>query len=397
MNKLFFIAGTAIVATLFSNSVMAFPSFNENISTESLIINDQHDGVIRGSISGLEAEDTLMVRTKNQTDTVAVHNGSFEYTFSSEQAELVNFYSISKKLANGNYRAFRMNPISVMLFPNDQVSVKGNFDVYQVTGSKFYDEYNQMNAPLLANDKKRMALSEEYSTIARSAQPDKQRLEAIREEFQKIGLENDRMIIDYVGKHLDSDLSVFLLYYFHPEAGEKQIDHITKEVQNGALSHLYKEIKAYYDKVVAKREASKYIQEGKMAPDFTLKDLNGKDFSLSSLKGKYVVLDFWGSWCGWCIKGMPKMKEMYAKYKGKLEIVGIDCNDPESKWKAAVAKHALPWINVINNPKGGADMTNVYNISGFPTKLIIAPDGKIAKIVVGEDPAFYTAIDEFMK
>ena len=51
-----------------------------------------------------------------------------------------------------------------------------------------------------------------------------------------------------------------------------------------------------------------------MAPDFTLNDINGKPLALSSLRGKYVVIDFWGSWCGWCIKGIPKMKEYYAKY-----------------------------------------------------------------------------------
>ena len=58
--------------------------------------------------------------------------------------------------------------------------------------------------------------------------------------------------------------------------------------------------------------ASQSIAEGQMAPDFTLKDLQGNDLSLSSLRGKYVVLDFWGSWCGWCIKGIPDMKKYYA-------------------------------------------------------------------------------------
>ena len=59
--------------------------------------------------------------------------------------------------------------------------------------------------------------------------------------------------------------------------------------------------------------ASQSIAEGQMAPDFTLKDLQGNDLSLSSLRGKYVVLDFWGSWCGWCIKGIPDMKEVLCQ------------------------------------------------------------------------------------
>ena len=75
--------------------------------------------------------------------------------------------------------------------------------------------------------------------------------------------------------------------------------------------------------------------DGIEAPDFTLNDLNGKPLTLSSLRGKYVILDFWGSWCGWCIKGIPQMKEYYQKYAGKFEILGIDCNDTEEKWKGA--------------------------------------------------------------
>ena len=116
---------------------------------------------------------------------------------------------------------------------------------------------------------------------------------------------------------------------------------------------------------------------------------------MSSLKGKYVVLDFWGSWCGWCIKGFPKMKEYYQKYKGKFEILGVDCNDTPEKWKAAVKKHELPWLHVYN-PKDSKVLAE-YGVQGFPTKILIGPDGKIVKTVVGEDPSFYKFIDEIFK
>ena len=132
------------------------------------------------------------------------------------------------------------------------------------------------------------------------------------------------------------------------------------------------------------------------APDFTLNDLNGKPLTLSSLRGKYVILDFWGSWCGWCIKGIPQMKEYYQKYAGKFEILGIDCNDPEEKWKAAVEKYELPWLHVYN-PRGDSKVLEQYEIQGFPTKIIVGPDGKIVKTIIGEDPAFYTFLDELFK
>ena len=117
-----------------------------------------------------------------------------------------------------------------------------------------------------------------------------------------------------------------------------------------------------------------------MAPDFTLMDINGKPLALSSLRGKWVIIDFWGSWCGWCIKGMPKMKEYYAKYQDKLEILGVDCNDTVEKWKAAV-----------DNP------VELYGVQGFPTKVVVDPQGKVAKIIVGEAPGFYDYLDEVLK
>ena len=138
--------------------------------------------------------------------------------------------------------------------------------------------------------------------------------------------------------------------------------------------------------------ATNLLKPGTVAPDFTLNNLNGKPFKMSSLKGKYVVLDFWGSWCGYCIKGFPKMKEYYQKYKGKFEILGIDCNDTPEKWKAAVKKHELPWLNVYN-PRESKLLAD-YAIQGFPTKILVGPDGKIVKTIVGEDPAFYTMLDE---
>ncbi|MCM1509732.1 MAG: TlpA family protein disulfide reductase [Clostridium sp.] len=132
-----------------------------------------------------------------------------------------------------------------------------------------------------------------------------------------------------------------------------------------------------------------------LAPDFTLNDINGKPLSLSSLRGKYVVLDFWGSWCIWCIKGMPEMKNYYEKYAGKFEILGVDCGDTDAKWKAAVKEHDLPWKHVYN-PKS-SDLLKKYGIQGFPTKIVIDPQGKIVKTVIGEDPAFYTYLDELFK
>ena len=131
-----------------------------------------------------------------------------------------------------------------------------------------------------------------------------------------------------------------------------------------------------------------------LAPDFELPDLQGNPLKLSSLRGKYVVLDFWGSWCVWCIRGIPSMTEAYARYTDKMEILGVDCRDSEKKWKAAVDEYQLPWLQVRCPDKQLQTLAEQYNIEGFPTKVVIDPEGKIAKVIVGEDPDFYTYLDE---
>lgn len=135
--------------------------------------------------------------------------------------------------------------------------------------------------------------------------------------------------------------------------------------------------------------------DGNVAPEIILDDINGKELRLSSLRGKYVVLDFWGSWCGWCIRGIPHMKEYYTKYAGKFEILGIDCGDAEETWKAAVKQHELPWLHVYNPRLSNVCAT--YQIQGYPTKVIIDPEGRIAKTIIGESPEFYEFLDSLFQ
>lgn len=130
------------------------------------------------------------------------------------------------------------------------------------------------------------------------------------------------------------------------------------------------------------------------APGFTLKNLDGNEVSLSDFRGKWIILDFWGSWCPWCIKGFPELKEAYQKYAGELEIIGIDCRESEAEWKAGVEKYQLPWVNVYN--PADSNLTEEYNVPGYPTKVIVDPQGKIRNITIGHDPEFYVALTELM-
>ena len=183
--------------------------------------------------------------------------------------------------------------------------------------------------------------------------------------------------------------------------GEGMVTNFAK-LSGAAVESVLYPLVAHYVKRAEKSVAAERLQlsmeeSHAEAPDFTLPDLDGKQVSLSSFRGKWVILDFWGSWCGWCIKGFPGLKKAYEQYKGKLEIVGVDCNDPEANWRAAVKKFQLPWVNLYNGGEQAAALLEKYGVQGFPTKILINPEGKIARIFVGEDPAFYEALDAALK
>ena len=153
-------------------------------------------------------------------------------------------------------------------------------------------------------------------------------------------------------------------------------------------------IKKHQDRLLSEENKSK-IRTGNTAPDFTLKSTSGELISLYSLENKIVVLDFWGSWCGWCIKGFPKMKEYYHKYKEKIEILGIPCHDSENDWRNAVKEHDLEWINVQNNEESNIPVK--YGIEGYPTKIILDEEKRILAVFKGESEEFYKKLDELMQ
>ncbi len=138
---------------------------------------------------------------------------------------------------------------------------------------------------------------------------------------------------------------------------------------------------------------------GKAAIPIDKKDANGNPVNLQTLKGKYVLIDFWGSWCGPCRESHPYLKKLYKKYKDKgLEIVGIaqeqmgDLEKDRRIWLDAVKTDGLDWIQVLNNDGiRQFDAVKAYGITAFPTKILLDKDGRIIDRMVGEEEGPLTA------
>jgi thiol-disulfide isomerase/thioredoxin len=123
---------------------------------------------------------------------------------------------------------------------------------------------------------------------------------------------------------------------------------------------------------------------GATAPDFTINDVNGNPFTLSSLRGSYVFIDFWASWCKPCRDENPNLVRMYNKYKDKdFEIVGISLDDTiknsngKEKWINAIQQDNIKWIQ-LSELNGNESITSkLYNISSIPATFLIDKEGKI--------------------
>lgn len=117
------------------------------------------------------------------------------------------------------------------------------------------------------------------------------------------------------------------------------------------------------------------------APEITLQDMDGKTFSLSSLKGKVVLIDFWASWCGPCRNNNPHLVKFYKKYHEKgLEMIGISLDEDHDAWKKAVAKDKLTWLQ-LNDDKGYYSSTlKAYYVDAIPASFLIDKNGIIHSI-----------------
>lgn len=136
---------------------------------------------------------------------------------------------------------------------------------------------------------------------------------------------------------------------------------------------------SYYGQKV-KEELYPSGKEGTVVPDFKVKDRTGKEVSLSELRQgkKYVLIDFWASWCNPCRKEIPNLKKLYAQYSGKgFEIVSISIDQKKADWEKALKEEGLTWPNFLDETGVAA----LYKVKFVPTMYLITSDG----VMVGEN------------
>ena len=289
----------------------------------------------------------------------------------------------------------------LVFVPGEYAKIGGRLDSLVVLGgSEFYKDQNEYET-LCAED--RLKLNEiiaEYRALPQTATDAAK--DAVMEKYDAVNDHIASLTKDFITRKPASLFSATLVNHLVGDDGKDALDVlelIPDNVKEGPMTVYLDQASDRANKAKARAEAAEKVKDGMAAPVFTLKNEKGEDFTLSSIynKGKYIILDFWGEWCYWCKKGIPDMKQLYKDAKGKIEILSIDCGDTEEVWKKAIVDHELPWLHVYN-PNGTSDGVPLsYAVTGYPTKIILNPDGTINKTIVGEDPEFYDYVKSLIK
>ena len=170
-------------------------------------------------------------------------------------------------------------------------------------------------------------------------------------------------------------VSVFTAYY------QFQIFDIPKDTMDIIINRFsnYSKQSIYFDYLNKLYDKITNIKKGSIAPNFSSKTKDGELISLNDFKRKYVLLDFWASWCAPCIQKFPSMLEIYRNAnKDNFEILGVSVDVNRKSWENSISKNNLTWIN-ISNVKGWDEISDRYGVKAVPQNFLINPDGIIIK------------------
>lgn len=350
--------------------------------------------------------DTLIVFTEGlydrRIDTVRSVKGEFVYDLPETMEGPAEIFMIPLPDLNAGVRNKRQLPlsktISLILTIKDHVRVKSRPTEigmeYKVTGSA-------LNETMAAHHTTILPLLYEIDNIREES--DKARMNPISNENDNYisALTDDlsegwkEMVIfrkNFIRRNPSADLSAAYLSYIEPDSVRSYLSMLTPAVTEGTLKPWIERYVRFADEEMASRKRKEDRFVGNEAPDFFLEDRYGKRFSLADIDKEYIILDFWGSWCKGCIADFPKMRECYARFKDRIEIIGI-ASDMRDNWLAALDKHETAWLQLLDNPEDST--SGKYTISTYPTKIIIGPDRKITAVFSG-NPGFYQRLEELL-
>lgn len=367
------------------------------LSVHSRTVNQKNKFILKGKIVDRDTGN-ICLAYKNadgiyKVDTVKIVQGAFSFTGNITEPTFASIQLIPED--NQNYKRIILEPTKM----NATVTVN-DFIHAKITGSLSQNEmteHEQQTAPIQAQIESAYQLLRSYQDSLDKADGDKRlkaEVEKLELRMDSLRKKIDQIQITFIKNHPSSYVSPDLLSYLIFSASEYPVDsakllfdEFPKPLQN-----------SLYGKVIA---GIIYSQPGYPAKDFTAKNISGETLKLSQFKGaKYVLLEFWASWCGPCREGNPHLIKFFNDYHSRgLEIIGIANDDTRiDAWKEAIKEDSTTMFHhVLQGVGSPEDIGAKYGVFPIPVRILIDKNGTIIYRGNGNDVELDRKLAEIFK
>lgn len=369
------------------------------VSCQPAAQSDPNSFTVSGSIKGLDTEYMSYgyrnAEGKRVSDSVFVKDNKFTYTGKiSEPTHIIFWPNVEKtiKRTGRGYYPAKSSQFAFLVSPGDEIEFKGKVtdfvDAYP-TGTKANDELAEINRKIFPLMNQSVNTQLEINKLDENDPT----IEDLKATIAKLDEQTIRLKKEFVATNPKSEAAAWYLSDMMIRSHVTQDEAIEyfNGLDNGLADY------TFYEAVAQRVEGIESTKVGKIMPNFTSNaTMDGETFDLNDLRGKYVLIDFWGTWCAPCIAEMPTVKEYKEKYANKLVVLGVNNGDTMEKLKAFVEPKGYDWQQILDKD-GDQDLVLKLNVAGFPTKFILSPEGEILNRFVGNTEEAFDVIDALMK